>query len=100
MIIDVIKNEDLTTLILEGRIDTLTSAAVEETITQVTKEDNFKLDIDFNKVEYISSSGLRVLLKAAKESKTKNGQLRLCHLNSTVLQVLEITGFKDIFKIV
>ena len=54
--------------------------------------------IDFEKVEYISSAGLRVLLSTEKTMKGQ-GKLTLVHVNDVVMEVLNITGFVDILNI-
>lgn len=54
-----------------------------------------QLLIDMKQLEYISSAGLRVLLAAYKKLKAKGGSLRICHVNDVVMEVLEVTGFKD-----
>ncbi len=55
--------------------------------------------MNFEKLHYISSAGLRVLLAAAKQLKTADGELRICDLNEVVKEVFDISGFSTIFKI-
>ena len=57
-----------------------------------------KLTLDLEKLEYISSAGLRVLLAAHKEM-TKKGGMKLINVNEIVMEVLEITGFTSILTI-
>jgi anti-sigma B factor antagonist len=55
--------------------------------------------VNFEKLDYISSSGLRVLLAAAKQLKGTDGELRICSLNEVVREVFDISGFTTIFKV-
>jgi len=82
---------------LEGRLDTSTApeleAAVDGAIAGVEE-----LTIDCEKLEYISSAGLRVILKAQKIMNTQ-GEMKLTHVNDTIMEVFDITGFVDILTI-
>ena len=55
--------------------------------------------MNFEKLDYISSAGLRVLLAAAKQLKGIDGELRICSLNEVVREVFDISGFTTIFKV-
>ena len=55
--------------------------------------------MNFEKLDYISSAGLRVLLTAAKQLKRVDGELRICSLNEVVAEVFDISGFTTIFKV-
>jgi anti-sigma B factor antagonist len=55
--------------------------------------------VNFEKLQYISSAGLRILLAAAKQLKAADGELRICDLNEVVKEVFDISGFSTIFKI-
>lgn len=83
----------------QGRIDTLTSPELEAAIQPLLAKENIQLTIDFQGVSYISSAGLRVIVKAAQTAKAKGGEVGLMHLNESVAQVLEITGFQSLFNI-
>lgn len=86
------------TLSPEGMLDTANAPAFEaamEEVLQATKN----LTLDFAKVEYISSSGLRVLLKAQKKIGTV-GEMTLINVNQSVSEVFELTGFNSILNIV
>ncbi len=90
-------NGDTLTIAPSGILDTASAAAFETEISAVIDEAQ-NLIIDFSKVEYISSSGLRVLLKAQKK-KSGNGSMTLTHVNECVMEVFNLTGFNDILKI-
>lgn len=85
------------TLSVAGRIDTMTSPALEAEITSSIGDIN-ELVFDFAKVDYISSSGLRVLLSTQKAMKNK-GSMKLKNVNEVVMEILDVTGFSDILDI-
>lgn len=82
---------------LEGRLDTITSPELEEEL-KASLEGAQALVLDFEKLEYISSAGLRVLLSAQK-TMAKRGEMKLTHVNETVMEIFEVTGFADILTI-
>jgi len=82
---------------LEGRLDTVTSPDLEQELKAVLPELT-SLTLDFENLEYISSAGLRVLLSAQKVM-TKQGSMTLVHVNETIMEIFEVTGFSDILTI-
>ena len=98
MIINQNKNGNALTLALEGRLDTMTApqleAALQEALPGVEE-----LTFDFEKLEYISSAGLRVLLSAQK-TMNKQGAMKVIHANEMIMEIFEVTGFADILNIV
>ena len=96
---NITKNKDGSklTLALEGRLDTTTAPQLEgelkEALDGVTA-----LELDFQQLEYLSSAGLRVLL-AAQKVMNKQGSMVIRHVNETIHEVFEVTGFIDILTI-
>lgn len=84
---------------IQGRIDTLTSPELESALQPLLEKEKIQITLDFQEVSYISSAGLRVIIKAAQKAKAVNGEVALTNLNKSVAQVLEITGFQSFFKI-
>lgn len=82
---------------LEGRLDT-TSAPELEAEVKNSLDGAKSLIMDFEKVEYISSAGLRVLLLALKLMRSQ-GQMKVVHVNDIVQEVLDVTGFSDMLTI-
>ena len=82
---------------LEGRLDTMTAPELEAELNASLK-DAESLTLDFSKLEYISSAGLRVLLSAHKAMSAKGG-MKVTHVNEIVQEVFEVTGFADILTI-
>lgn len=88
---------DSAVVALEGRLDTVTSPQLEKELQEALpglKE----LTLDFEKLDYISSAGLRVLLSAQKLMK-KQGSMRLIHVSEPIMEILEVTGFTEILTI-
>ncbi len=84
-------------LALEGRLDTVTSPELESAVKEVLPGIT-ELVLDFGKLEYISSAGLRVLLSAHK-ALSGVGSMTLCNVNDAIMEIFEVTGFSDILTI-
>ena len=82
---------------LEGRLDTITAPEL-ETELKASLDGVEKLTLDFSKLEYISSAGLRVLLSTQKRMKTQ-GEMTVSNVNETIMEIFEVTGFNDILTI-
>lgn len=82
---------------VEGRLDTMTAPELEAELNK-SLEGAETLTMDFSKLEYISSAGLRVLLSAHKVMSAKGG-MKVTHVNEIVQEVFEVTGFADILTI-
>ena len=82
---------------LEGRLDTMTAPELEVELNKSLPDAN-SLVLDFRKLEYISSAGLRVLLSAHKQMSAKNG-MKVKNVNEIVQEVFDVTGFADILTI-
>ena len=93
------KTMDGTTLrfALEGRLDTTTAPQLEAEFKQ-SLDGITQLELDFDKLEYLSSAGLRVIL-AAQKVMNKQGKMVIRHVNETIMEVFEVTGFIDILTI-
>lgn len=85
------------TLTVSGRLDTTTAPELEAALDGVLA-DAKDLVFDFSNLEYISSAGLRVILKAQKTMNTK-GSMKLTGVNDSIMEVFDITGFLDILTI-
>ena len=84
-------------LVLEGRLDTVSAPELEQVIKE-TLPGLTELTLDFEKLDYISSAGLRVLLSAQKVM-NKQGSMKVTNVNETILEIFEVTGFSDILTI-
>ena len=85
------------TVALEGRLDTTTAPQLEAELKGLLPGAEL-LVMDFEKLEYISSAGLRVLLSAQKVM-NKQGEMKVIHVNDVINEIFEVTGFSDILNI-
>ena len=85
------------TIALEGRLDTMTAPELEAELNSSLKNAD-SLVLDFSKLNYISSAGLRVLLSAHKTMSGKGG-MKVRNVNEIVQEVFDVTGFADILDI-
>ena len=91
------KNGSELTVYLEGRLDTTTSPKLEEELRDAL-DGVTDLIFDIEKLEYMSSAGLRVFLQAQKRM-NKQGSMKVRHVNETIRDIFEVTGFSDILTI-
>ena len=82
------------TVAVEGRLDTTTAPQLEEEFKN-SLEGVEDLVLDFSKLDYISSAGLRVLLSAQKQM-NKVGKMTLTGVSPEIMEIFEVTGFSDI----
>lgn len=99
MMMKLINRDSEGELLLIGRLDATTSPEAEELFLQMTQRFE-KLTLHMGELQYISSAGLRVLKKTYMAMVKKNGTLELSHVNKMVMEVLEMTGFSGLLKIV
>jgi len=83
------------TISVGGRLDTTTSPELE---AQLDLNGITDLTFDMKELDYVSSAGLRLLLKAQKQMNTQ-GDMRLVNVNDIVMEVFEVTGFSSILKV-
>ncbi len=84
---------------LEGELDTLSSPDFEAELEPLLAEAN-SITIDFEKLGYISSAGLRVLLAAEQAMEEKGAeQVKVIHMNDTIRNIFSITGFEEILSL-
>ena len=99
MTISVKTANDVKVLLCEGELDTQTSPDAQKLLKQLIEEGARKVLVNFDGLEYISSAGLQILLTAAKQLKSVDGDLRVCGLNEVVKEVFEISGFVTFLKV-
>lgn len=90
-------NGDALVVLLEGRLETTTApqleAEMKDALDGVTA-----LTLDMEKLEYLSSAGLRILLSLQKRMNTQ-GKMKVIHVNEIIMEIFDITGFVDILTI-
>ncbi|MBR0466504.1 MAG: STAS domain-containing protein [Clostridia bacterium] len=90
------ENENLI-ITLEGRLDTTTAPRFESELSSAL-EGVKSLTIDMEKLDYISSAGLRVILSAQKRM-NKEGEMKIKNVGDTIMEIFEVTGFSEILTI-
>ena len=90
-------NNDAVTRIVSGRLDTQTAPELEKELDSVLSGLK-ELSFDMTNLEYVSSAGLRVILKAQKAMNAQ-GSMKLTGVNDSIMEVFDITGFLDILTI-
>ncbi len=84
---------------IEGELDTRTSPDAEAQLTQLVDTGARKVVVNFERLDYISSAGLSLLLTTAKQLRVSGGELRVCSLSGLVKEVFEMSGFDSLLSI-
>lgn len=85
-------------LVVDGRIDTITSPQLQEALLNAFQKKN-DVVVDFMNVSYISSAGLRALLIGQKTASSKGGTMKITNVVPSVKEIFEVTGFESILTI-
>ena len=99
MKIDVKQDGEIFVVELEGRMDTNTSAEFQKEMEAYYSKEGFNMILDFDKLDFVSSAGLRVLLLIQKKSKALSGSLVIKNVKPEIQEVFDMTGFSDILNI-
>ena len=95
-----VQKNDEVTCIIEGRVDTQSSPDLQIEFEKILDEDVKKFTLDFEKVNYLSSAGLRVILWLQKKvSAMENGTIQVINANDEVYEVFDMTGFTDFLPV-
>ncbi len=84
---------------IEGKLDTQTSPDAEAQLIRLIDAGARKVVVNLERLAYISSAGLRILLAAAKQLQGSGGELRVCSLSDLVREIFEISGFDSILSV-
>ena len=84
---------------LDGRLDTVTSQQLGELLPN-EKRRNLDIDFNFEKLEYVSSAGLRILVLFKKEAQATNNKMVIRNINDVIREIFTVTGFDKILKII
>jgi len=90
---------DVLILIPVGRIDSSNAPVFERMVKDHIDDGETKIVIDFTKLSFISSSGMRVLLIGAKNIKSNQGKLVLCSMRDSIREIFSISGFDTIIPV-
>ncbi len=93
------QENDVIMFALTGRLDTITSPELEAELKKVYEQDRFHLVFALADLEYISSSGLRVLLSAQKKVNAIGTTMKITGCSETIKEIFDVTGFADFMTI-
>ena len=93
------KDGEFNVVEVEGRLDTTNYLELDQVLSVMLDKGEIKLILDISKLEYVSSSGLRIFLMYLKKIKSKQGRFILCNMNAEIKEIFEISGFINIFEI-
>ena len=99
MQIDVRKVYDVLIVDMAGKLDTQTSGDAGDRMVEIAQGDDKQIVLNLRKLEYVSSAGLRIILRASKLLQSGNGELKICNATGVVKEVLENSGFNSLLKI-
>ena len=99
MEVKILEQNDEKVVVIAGRVDTVTAPELEMTVSSIWAISAIKLVFDCEKLEYLSSSGLRIILTAHKQVTAKGGTFLLRNLTREVRSVIDLTGFSRILTI-
>ncbi|MBR1563052.1 MAG: STAS domain-containing protein [Ruminococcus sp.] len=98
MDLNMVMNGNKATIELEGRIDAKTAPEYEKELLALPKEIK-ALDLDFKKVSYISSAGLRMITALQQQYDEKGGSLKIIGARDEIIEIFEVTGFNEFLNI-
>jgi anti-anti-sigma factor len=93
------RHQDILVLDLAGRLDTATAGAAYDSTVEIAKGGAKRVLLNLDKLEYVSSAGLRVILTLAKLLQSSRGELKICHASTGVRDTLETSGFNSLIKL-
>ncbi|MBF0503625.1 MAG: STAS domain-containing protein [Candidatus Omnitrophica bacterium] len=93
------KIHDITLVLLNGELNMDNVSRVREAFKKVLKEKKSRVIVDFDKVPFVDSSGISLLLEIVQSFAKVNGRMCLCHVNKKIISVFEITKVHKLFNI-
>jgi anti-anti-sigma factor len=99
MKIDISSENEMFVVDLEGRMDTNTSPDFQKAMEEYYNKQGFNLLLDFDRLDFVSSAGLRVLLLIQKKAKAQGGTMVIRNVKPEIQEVFDMTGFSDILTI-
>lgn len=83
----------------EGRLDATSSPQLETFMNSLVDKKKNRIVIDFSRIDYLSSAGMRLLLSMTKRLKSADGKLALCAVHDDVMEIIRMAGFEQILNI-
>ncbi len=84
---------------VEGRLDASSAPILEVRLNELIDAKHTQILIDFSKLDYLSSAGMRLLLSMTKKLKSIEGSLKFCGINEEVMEIIKMAGFERILEI-
>lgn len=97
--ISVSRHDDTLVVSVEGRMDTVSAPEFDTKMEELLNQGEKGFILDFGKLEYVSSAGLRSILVAAKKAKSADGNVCCCDLQTMVKKVFDLSGFAVIVPV-
>lgn len=88
-----------TVMQIDGRLDATSAPVLENKLAELITAEKKLLVVDFAKVDYLSSAGMRLLLSTTKKIKGMNGKLHFCSISDEVMEIIKMAGFERILHI-
>ena len=89
---------DVLVVDMAGKLDSQTSGVAGDRMTEIVQGDAKKIVLNLQGLDYVSSAGLRIILRASKLLQGRNGEFRICGATGMVREVLESSGFASLLK--
>ncbi|RWZ52249.1 anti-sigma factor antagonist [Halobacillus fulvus] len=97
--IDVSNKENVAYVTLAGEVDAFTAPKLKDTLLPLTREEGQTVEVDFQDVSYMDSTGLGVFISALKSTKEHNSEMKLVQMQDRVYRLFKITGLTEIMNI-
>jgi anti-anti-sigma factor len=99
MKIETRKNQDVLVVDMSGTLDSTSSGEAGDRIVNIAKGEHKRVLLNLAELEYVSSAGLRVILRGAKLLQGKRGELKICNAKGPVKDVLKTSGFNNLIRV-
>ena len=99
MKIETRKVYDVLVVDMSGRLDSHSSGDAGDRVVEIAQGGDTKVLLNLEKLDYVTSAGLRVILRGAKLLEGKRGELKICNANDGVKNVLETSGFNSLIRL-
>uniref|UniRef100_B8HV42 Anti-sigma factor antagonist n=1 Tax=Cyanothece sp. (strain PCC 7425 / ATCC 29141) TaxID=395961 RepID=B8HV42_CYAP4 len=93
------QSDDVLIVDMEGRLDSRTAVDSNDEMERILKAGSKHIIVNLEKLDFLTSAGIRVLLLTAKLQQSTGGQLRLCSANELVTETLETAGFSRLLRL-
>ena len=97
--IEIEEDQGIKIVRLDGRLDAISSPLLEKKLIEQTEGDHSRIILDFGKVNYLSSAGIRLLLSMTKKLRGKSNGLHICSVDEEVMEIIKMAGFARIIQI-